>query len=163
MGESTIAVSARVPSKPTSHPPISRRENSRRNKDGRMVVRDILFHTVWPLSPEAHKVSSGDRDHIHSVEQNIFHLPWVGPLGRQITSPPNECFWQKWGMFLLKKIQRERGSHRHTSFGLQQGMDAKTNHRKGKCNCPLLSVYDREVHTYCIVCTYCFVWVGDIY
>ena len=63
-----------------------------------MVVRDTLFHTVRQLFPEAHKVSSGGRDHIHSVEQNIFHLPRVGPLGRQITSPPNECFWQKWCM-----------------------------------------------------------------
>ena len=26
--------------------------------------------------------------------------------------------------------ERERGSHRHTSFGLQQGIDAKTNNRK---------------------------------
>ena len=30
------------------------------------------------------------------------------------------------------KIKMERGSHRHTSFGLQQGIDSKTNHRKKK-------------------------------
>jgi hypothetical protein len=79
--------------------------------------------------------------------------PWEGRSLHHQTS----VFGRSGACFYQNKFQRERGSHRHTSFGLQQGMDAKTNHRKGKCNCPLLLVYDREVHTYCIVCTYCFV------
>jgi hypothetical protein len=32
------------------------------------------------------------------------------------------------------EIKRERGSHRHTSFGVQQGVDAKTNNHKGGYN-----------------------------
>ena len=70
---------------------LTRRENSRRNKDGRMVVRDILFHTsAAAISRRNTYAFSGGRDLFHLVEQNIFHLPREEPLGRQITSPQNK-------------------------------------------------------------------------
>ena len=117
---------------------LTRRENSRRDKNGRMVVRDILFHTsAAAISRRNTYAFSGESAHIHSVEPNIFHLPRVEPLGRQITSPRNKCLWQRWGMFCIL-CETERGSHRHTSFGLQQGIDAKTNNhtRRGYNNGP---------------------------
>ena len=70
---------------------LTQRENSRRNKIGRMVVRDILFHTsAAAISRRNTYAFSGGRDLFHLVEQKIFHLPREEPLGRQITSPRNK-------------------------------------------------------------------------